>query len=67
MLGTFKGHLTLKIKKNETVSFIPDQVLIQDSMTSQLQVIDVVIKNLWKLYSEWLQYENHSLTAAEEI
>jgi hypothetical protein len=73
VLDAFKGSLTPEVKATITSGSInTDIVLIPGGMTSQLQVLDVVVKKLFKdhlqqLYSEWLFNGDHALTPAGRI
>ena len=49
-----------------------DLVIIPGGMTSQLQVLDVVVNKpfkdyLWKNYSDWLINGNHALTPTDKL
>ena len=69
----FKRHLTPEIKATITVnSMSTDLVVIPGAVTSQLQVLDVMVDRSFKdhlkqLYSEWLVAGDHALTPAGRI
>uniref|UniRef100_A0A8C4T4I5 DDE-1 domain-containing protein n=1 Tax=Erpetoichthys calabaricus TaxID=27687 RepID=A0A8C4T4I5_ERPCA len=71
VLDAFRGHLTSGVKeKIETLN--SDLVIIPGGMTSQLQVLDVVVNkpfkdNLRKEYNNWLLAGNHPLTPTGKI
>jgi hypothetical protein len=73
VLDAFKGHLTPDVKATITGGSINiDLVVIPDGMTSQLQVLVVVVNKPFKdhlkqLYSEWLLSGDHALTPAGRI
>jgi hypothetical protein len=73
VLDAFKGHLTPEVKATITGGSInTDLVVIPGGMTSQLQVLDVVVKKLFKdhlkqLYSECLLSADYALTPAARI
>jgi hypothetical protein len=68
----FKGHLTEKVKSVASNLLNTDLVIIPGGMTSQLQVLDVVVNKSFKdwlrcLYGEWLLSGNCPQTPAENI
>jgi hypothetical protein len=73
VLDAFKGRLSPEIKATITDGSInTDLVVIPGGMTSQLQVLDVVVNRPFKdhlkqLYSEWLLSGDHALTPAGRI
>jgi hypothetical protein len=72
VLDAFKGHLTEKVKTVASNLLNTDLVIIPEGMTSQLQVLDVVINKPFKdrlrcLYGEWLLTGNCPLTPAGNI
>uniref|UniRef100_A0A672HC27 HTH CENPB-type domain-containing protein n=1 Tax=Salarias fasciatus TaxID=181472 RepID=A0A672HC27_SALFA len=71
VLDAFRGHLTEPVKK-QLRSMNGDIVIIPGGMTSQLQVLDVVVNkpfkdNLRKKYTEWLLSADHALTPTGRI
>ena len=71
VLGAFHGHLTEPVK-GQVRAMNGDLVIIPGGMTSQLQVLDVVVNkpfkdNLRKKYTEWLLSGNHALTPTGKI
>ena len=71
VLGAFRGHLTEPVK-GQVRAMNGDLVIIPGGMTSQLQVLDIVVNkpfkdNLRKKYTEWLLSGNHALTATGKI
>ena len=71
VLDAFKGHLTTKVK-TKIASLKSDLVVIPGGMTSQLQVLDVVVNKPFKdhlrsQYSQWLIAGNHSFTPSGKI
>lgn len=71
VLDAFKGHLTDSVKK-QIASLHSDLVTIPGGMTSQLQVLDVVVNkpfkdHLKKAYTNWLLSEDHALTPTGKI
>jgi hypothetical protein len=71
VLDAFKGHLPPEVK-SMIHAMNTDLVVVPGGMTSQLQVLDVVVNKPFKdhlkqLYSEWLLAGDHSLTPAEKI
>jgi hypothetical protein len=72
VLGAFKGHLTEKVKTIASNLLNTNLVIILGGMTSQLQVLDVVVNKPFKdrlrrLYGEWLLSGNCPLTPAGNI
>jgi hypothetical protein len=72
VLYAFKGHLTEKVKSVASNLLNTDPVIIPGSMTSQLQVLDVVVNKPFKdrlccLYGEWLLSGTCPLTPAGNI
>jgi hypothetical protein len=73
VLDAFKGHLTPEAKATITGSSMnTDVVVIPGGMTSQLQVLDVVVNRPFKdhqkqLYSEWPLTGYNALTPAGRI
>jgi hypothetical protein len=73
VLDAFKGHLTPEVKATITGGSINTTlVVIPGGMTSQLQVLDVVVNKLFKghlkqLHSEWLLSGDRALTPAGRI
>jgi putative intracellular protease/amidase len=73
VVDVFKGHLALEIKAAITgISTNTDLVIIPGGITSQLQVLDVMVNKpfldyLKKRYSEWLLTGDHALTPAGRI
>jgi hypothetical protein len=68
---SFKGHLTQKIKE-EMRKANTDLVMTPGGMTSQLQVLDVVINKPFKdhlrqLYNDWRLEGNHALTPGGKL
>jgi hypothetical protein len=69
-LDAFQGHLTPEVKATITGGSInTGLVVILGGMTSQLQVLGVVVNKPFKdhlkqLYSEWLLSGDHTLTPA---
>lgn len=71
VLDAFRGHLTPDIK-GTIRDMNTDLVIIPGGMTSQLQVLDVVVNKPFKdhlrqQYSDWLLAGNHSLTPTGKI
>ena len=71
VLDAFRGHLTEPVK-SQVRAMNGDLVIIPGGMTSQLQVLDVVVNkpfkdNLRKKYTEWLLSGNHALTPTGKI
>lgn len=71
VLDAFRGHLTEQVKA-QVQKMNGDLVIIPGGMTSQLQVLDVVVNkpfkdNLRKKYTEWLLSGNHALTPTGKI
>ncbi|KAK0141224.1 Pogo transposable element with KRAB domain [Merluccius polli] len=71
VLDAFRGHLTEPVK-SQVRAMNGDLVIIPGGMTSQLQVLDVVVNkpfkdNLQKKYTEWLLSGNHALTLTGKI
>ena len=65
VLDAFRRHLTESVK-SQVRAMNADLVIIPGGMTSQLQVLDVVVNkpfkdNLRKKYTEWLLSGNHAL------
>jgi hypothetical protein len=72
VLDAFKGHLTDRVKTVASNLLNTHLVIIPGSITSQLQVLDVVVNKPFKdrvrrLYGEWLLSGNCSLTPAGNI
>jgi hypothetical protein len=72
VLDAFRGHLTEKVKTVASNQLNTDLVIIPGGMTSQLQVLDVVVNKPLKdrlrcLYREWLLSGNCPLTPAGNI
>lgn len=70
VLNAFKGQLTSEIKA--TITGNTDLVAIPGAMTSQPQVLVVVVNKLFKdnlkqLYNEWLLTGDNALTPAVRI
>ena len=70
-LDSYRAHLTEGVKKT-VKQMKSDLVIIPGGMTSQLQVLDVVVNkpfkdNLRKQYSAWLLSEDHPLTPTGKI
>jgi hypothetical protein len=71
-LDAFKGHLTEKVKTVASNLLNTDLVITAGGMTSQLQVLDVIVNKPFRdrlhcLYGEWLLSGNCPLTPAENI
>lgn len=71
VLDAFRGHLTEPVKA-QLENFNTDLVIIPGGMTSQLQVLDVVVNKpfkdqLRKHYNDWLLSGNHQLTPTGKI
>uniref|UniRef100_A0A3Q1GUX3 Pogo transposable element derived with KRAB domain n=1 Tax=Acanthochromis polyacanthus TaxID=80966 RepID=A0A3Q1GUX3_9TELE len=71
VLDAFRGHLTEPVKK-QLRSMNSDLVIIPGGMTSQLQVLDVVVNkpfkdSLRKRHTEWLLSADHALTPTGRI
>ena len=71
VLDAFRGHLTEPVK-SQVRAMNGDLVIIPGGMSSQLQVLDVVVNkpfkdNLRKKYTEWLLSGNHTLTPTGKI
>uniref|UniRef100_A0A671NPD7 HTH CENPB-type domain-containing protein n=1 Tax=Sinocyclocheilus anshuiensis TaxID=1608454 RepID=A0A671NPD7_9TELE len=71
ILDAFRGHLTSPVKE-QLRAMNGDLVIIPGGMTSQLQVLDVVVNkpfkdNLRKRYTEWLLSGNRTLTPSGKI
>ncbi|KAJ8386439.1 hypothetical protein AAFF_G00170360 [Aldrovandia affinis] len=75
VLDAFRGHLTEPVKK-QVKAMNGDLVIIPGGMTSQLQVLDVVVnkpfkdhldQGSFKRYTEWLLAGNHALTPSGKI
>jgi hypothetical protein len=71
VLDSFKGHLTQQVNK-EMRKANTDLIVILGSMTSQLQVLDVVINKPFKghlrqLYNDLLLEGNHTLTPGGKL
>jgi hypothetical protein len=71
VLDSFKGHLIQQVKE-EMIKANTDLVVIPGGMTSQLQVLDVVVNkpfkdHLRRLYSDWLLEGNHALTPGRKL
>jgi hypothetical protein len=72
VLDAFRGHLTEKVKTVASNLLNTDLVIIPGGMTSQLQVLDVVVNRPLKdrlrcLYGKWLLSGNCPLTPAGNI
>jgi hypothetical protein len=72
VLDAFKGHLTEKVKTVASNLLNMELVITPGGMTSQLQVLDVVVNKpfedrLRHLYGEWLLSGNCPLTPAGNI
>uniref|UniRef100_A0A8D0DA03 HTH CENPB-type domain-containing protein n=1 Tax=Sander lucioperca TaxID=283035 RepID=A0A8D0DA03_SANLU len=71
VLDAFRGHLMEPVK-TQLRKMNGDLVIIPGGMTSQLQVLDVVVNksfkdNLCKRYTEWLLSGDHSLTPTGKL
>lgn len=71
VLDAFRGHLTEQVKTNVRDNNT-DLVIIPGGMTSQLQVLDVVVNKPFKdklrgCYTEWLLAGQHALTPTGKI
>uniref|UniRef100_A0A3Q3F4S1 HTH CENPB-type domain-containing protein n=1 Tax=Labrus bergylta TaxID=56723 RepID=A0A3Q3F4S1_9LABR len=71
VLDAFSGHLTEPVK-SQVRAMNGDLVSVPGGMTSQLQVLDVVVNKpfkdiLRKSYTEWLLSGNHALTPTRKI
>jgi hypothetical protein len=71
VLDAFKGHLTPEVK-SAIHAMNTDLVVIPEGMTSQLQVLDVVVNKpskgrLKQQHSEWLLARDHIPTPTKEI
>lgn len=71
VLDAFRGHLTEPVK-TQIRKMNGDLVIIPGGMTSQLQVLDVVVNkpfkdNLRKRYTDWLLSGDHTLTPSGKI
>jgi hypothetical protein len=71
VLDSFKGHLTQQVKE-EMRKANTDLIVIHCGMTSQLQVLDVVVNKPFKdhlrhLYNDWLLEGNHALTPGGKL
>lgn len=71
VLDAFKGHLTPQVKK-EINNSNTDLVVIPGGMTSQLQVLDVMVNKPFKdhlkqLYTNWLLGGGHALTPTGKL
>jgi hypothetical protein len=72
VLDAFKGHLIEKVKTVACNLLNMDLVIIPGGMTSQLQILDVVVNKPFRdrlrcLYGEWLLSGNCPLTPAGNI
>jgi hypothetical protein len=70
VLDSFKEHLTQQVK--EELRKANTDLVIPGGMTSQLQVLDVVINKAFKdhlrqLYSNWLLEGKHALTPGGKL
>lgn len=70
-MDAFHGHLTEPVK-TQLRKMNGDLVILPGGMTSQLQVLDVVVNkpfkdNLRKRYTEWLLSGDHSLTPTGKL
>jgi hypothetical protein len=70
VLDSFKGHLTQQVK--EEIRKANTDLVIPGGMTSQLQVLDVVINRPFKdhlrqVYNDWLLEGNHALTPGGKL
>ena len=71
VLDSFKGHLTQEVKE-EVKKANTDLVVIPGGMSSQLQVLDVVVNKPFKdhlrqLYNDWLLEGYHALTPSGKL
>lgn len=71
VLDAFRSHLTTGVKE-KIEALNSDLVIIPGGMTSQLQVLDVVVNkpfkdNLRKEYNNWLLSDNQPLTPSGKI
>ena len=71
ILDAFKGHLT-ELVKEKVRKLNCDLVIIPGGMTSQLQVLDVVVNKPFKTYlkgnyTNWLLANDHELTPTGKI
>uniref|UniRef100_A0A8C6PX15 HTH CENPB-type domain-containing protein n=1 Tax=Nothobranchius furzeri TaxID=105023 RepID=A0A8C6PX15_NOTFU len=71
IMDAFRGHLTDAVK-TQLRKMNGDLVIIPGGMTSQLQVLDVVVNkpfkdNLRTRYTEWLLSGDHALTPSGKI
>ena len=71
ILDAFYSHATEKIKK-QVAEMNTDLVIIPGGMTSQLQVLDVVINKPFRVYlgeeySHWLINGNHALPSTGKL
>jgi hypothetical protein len=72
VLDAFMGHLTPEMKATITGSYLNTDVAIPGRMSSQLQVLEVVMNKLFKdclkqLCREWLLTGGHALNPAGRI
>lgn len=69
-LDAFRGHLTPQVKK-EVEAMNTDLVIIPGGMTSQLQVLDVVVNKPFKDHMrkkyEWMLSGNHQFTPTGKL
>jgi hypothetical protein len=70
-LNSFKGHLTQQVEE-EMSKANTNLVVIPGGMTSQLQVLDVVVNKPFKdhlrqLYNDWILEGNHALTPCGKL
>jgi len=71
VLDAFKRHLTQEVK-GEMRKVNTDLIVIPGGMTSQLQVLDVVVNkpfkdHLQQLYNDWLLKGNRALTPGGKL
>jgi hypothetical protein len=71
VLDSFKKHLTQQVKE-EMRKANTDLIMIPGGMTSQLQVLDVVVNKPFKdhlrqLNTDWLLDGNHALTPGGKL
>lgn len=72
VLDAFRGHTTDEVKTLLRDEMSTDLVVIPGGMTSQLQVLDVVVNkpfkdSLRRLYNDWLVAGDHALTPSGKI
>lgn len=71
VLDAFRGHTTVDVKR-QIQNLKTDLVIIPGGMTSQLQVLDVVVNKPFKdklrsCYTNWMLEADHALTPTGKI